>query len=156
MTSELSLQEKYAPNGICFGCGVQNEKGLHIRSFPQGDEVIAEFRPEPYQQAFPGVVNGGIIGALLDCHSNWTAAYYLMKKTGQTEAPCTVTADYAIKLLRPTPSDAVLHLKARVVESPSDERAVVEAELIANDKVCATCRGTFVAVGPGHPAYHRW
>jgi len=102
------------------------------------------------------VVNGGIIGALLDCHSNWTAAYYLMKKTGRHEAPCTVTADYAIKLLRPTPSDAVLHLRARVVESPSETQAVVEAELIANEKICATCRGTFVAVGPGHPAYHRW
>ena len=23
-------------------------------------------------------------------------------------------------------------------------------------KVCATCRGTFVAVKEGHPAYHRW
>ena len=159
MTDELSLQEKYAPDGICFGCGVQNERGLHIKSYPANDgsdEVVAEFRPEPYQQAFPGVVNGGIIGALLDCHSNWTAAYYLMKKTGAEEPPCTVTADFHVKLTRPTPSDAVLHLKARVVDSPSDERAVVEAELIANDKVCATCRGTFVAVGPGHPAYHRW
>jgi acyl-coenzyme A thioesterase PaaI-like protein len=162
MTNELSLQEKYAPTGICFGCGVQNERGLHIKSYPAengSEDIIAEFHPEPYQQAFPGVVNGGIIGALLDCHSNWTAAYYLMKKTGaakDAEAPCTVTADYAIKLLRPTPSDAVLHLKARVVESPSETQAIVEAELIANDKVCATCRGTFVAVGPGHPAYHRW
>jgi acyl-coenzyme A thioesterase PaaI-like protein len=158
MNQELSLQEKFAPEGICFGCGVQNEKGLHIKSYPaaEGDDVEAEFRAEPHHRAFPGVVNGGIIGALLDCHSNWAGAYYLMKKTGATEPPCTVTADFHVKLLRPTPSDALLHLKARVVESPSDDRAVVEAELIANDKVCATCRGTFVAVGPGHPAYHRW
>jgi acyl-coenzyme A thioesterase PaaI-like protein len=159
MTQELSLQETYAPNGICFGCGVQNERGLHIRSYPAADgseDVVAEFRAEPYQQAFPGVVNGGIIGALLDCHSNWTGAYYLMKKTGDEEPPCTVTADFHVKLTRPTPSDAPITLKARVVESPSDDRAVVEAELIANDKVCATCRGTFVAVKPGHPAYHRW
>jgi len=158
MTEELSLQEKYAPGGICFGCGVKNERGLHIKSYPAEDgsgDVIAEFRAEPHHQAFPGVVNGGIIGALLDCHSNWTAAYFLMKKTGKAEPDCTVTADYAIKLLRPTPSDAVLHLKARVVDS-TDTRAIVEAELIANDKVCATCRGTFVAVGEGHPAYHRW
>ncbi|MBM4305062.1 MAG: PaaI family thioesterase, partial [Deltaproteobacteria bacterium] len=32
----------------------------------------------------------------------------------------------------------------------------IEATLTANGKVCATCRGTFVAVKPGHPAYHRW
>ena len=29
-----------------------------------------------------GVLNGGIIGALLDCHSNWTAAHHLMIATG--------------------------------------------------------------------------
>ena len=27
---------------------------------------------------------------------------------------------------------------------------------VANGKVTATCRGTFVAVKEGHPAYHRW
>jgi hypothetical protein len=42
-----------------------------------------------------------------------------------------------------------------VVESTED-RAVIEAELLALGKVTATCRGTFVAVKPGHPAYHRW
>ena len=95
------------------------------------------------------------IGALLDCHSNWTAAWFLMKRDGKDTPDCTVTADFHVKLFRPTPSDALIHLKARVVESRED-RATVEAELIANDKVCATCRGTFVAVKEGHPAYHRW
>jgi len=36
------------------------------------------------------------------------------------------------------------------------DRATVEATLSCEGKVCATCRGTFVAVKPGHPAYHRW
>ena len=150
-----SLQETYAPGNICFGCGPANEKGLRIRSFAQGDEVVAEWRAEPHHQAFPGMLNGGIVGALLDCHSNWAATYHLMKKGGLDHPPCTVTADYAVKFMRPTPVDALIHLKARVVDS-KDDRATVEAELIANDKVCATCRGTFVAVKPGHPAYHRW
>jgi len=155
MNNEKSLQETYAPNGICFGCGVKNEKGLRIRSFVEGDEVVAEFHAEPHHQAFPGMLNGGIIGALLDCHSNWAAAYFLMKRDGKSEPDCTVTADFHVKLRRPTPFDATLYLKARVVES-SEDRAVVEAELIANEKVCATCRGTFIAVKEGHPAYHRW
>jgi acyl-coenzyme A thioesterase PaaI-like protein len=155
MNEEKSLQEKYAPNGICFGCGVKNEKGLRIRSFPENGEVVAEWRAEPHHQAFPGVLNGGIIGALLDCHSNWTAAYFLMKRDGKSEPNCTVTADFHVKLLRPTPSEVPITLKARVIESTED-RATVEAELIANGKVCDTCRGTFVAVKAGHPAYHRW
>jgi len=155
MMEQQSLQERYAPHNTCFGCGPENEKGLRIRSFADGEEVVAEWMPEKHHEAFPGMLNGGIIGALLDCHSNWAAARHLMERTNAASPPCTVTADYAIKLLRPTPTDAPVRLVAKVVES-KDDRAVVEAELIAHDKVCATCRGTFVAVKPGHPAYHRW
>ncbi len=152
---ELSLQEKYAPHNACFGCGPANPKGLQIRSFPQGNEVIASFRPEKYQEAFPNILNGGIIGTLLDCHSNWTATWHLMEKTHASTPPCTVTADYAIKLLRPTPTHDEIQLRAWVIESTEDS-AIVEAELLAQGKVCATCKGKFVAVKPGHPAYHRW
>jgi acyl-coenzyme A thioesterase PaaI-like protein len=101
------------------------------------------------------MLNGGIAGALLDCHSNWAAAYHLMRKNGLEHPPCTVTAEYSVKLRRPTPTGGVLHLSARVVESGED-RAVVEASITADGKVTTTCRGTFVAVKPGHPAYHRW
>ena len=150
-----SLQETYAPNNACFGCGPANPKGLHIRSFAQGDEVVAEWQPNTEHEAFEGMLNGGIIGTLLDCHLNWAATWHLMNKTGADKPPCTVTSEYSIKLLRPTPTDKPVKLVARVVES-THNRAVVEGELIAHDKVCATCRGTFVAVKEGHPAYHRW
>ncbi|MBI1859657.1 MAG: PaaI family thioesterase [Deltaproteobacteria bacterium] len=149
------LQETYAPHSECFGCGPSNSKGLRIRSVPQGDEVVAEWRAEKFHEAFPGVLNGGIIGSLLDCHSNWTAAYLIMKSNQEQTPPCTVTAEYHVKLTRPTPTDGVISLKARAKEVKGD-RATIEAELIAGGKVCATCVGTFVAVKPGHPAYHRW
>jgi acyl-coenzyme A thioesterase PaaI-like protein len=150
-----ALQDTYAPNNSCFGCGPANERGLRIKSRVEGDEVVAEWRPEPHHQAFEGILNGGICGALLDCHSNWTAAHHLMKKAGADSPPCTVTADFHVTLKRVTPMDVPLHLRAHVVES-KDDRAVVEATLEANGKVTATCRGTFVAVREGHPAYHRW
>jgi acyl-coenzyme A thioesterase PaaI-like protein len=154
---EKSLQETYSPHGICFGCGPANEKGLRIRSFvgENAGEVVAEWTPQPHHQAYPGMLNGGIIGSLLDCHSNWTAAWHLMQRTGASSPPCTVTADYAIRLLRPTPVNGPVRLVARVVSS-TDDRATIEAELSAGGKPCATCRGTFVAVKPCHPAYHQW
>lgn len=155
MSNHPSLQEQYSPASICFGCGPANEKGLRIRSFADGDEVVAEWHAQPHHQAFPGILNGGIIGALLDCHSNWTAAYFLMRRDGLDQAPCTVTAEFHVKLLRPTPVDGPITLEARVVDA-SEDRATVEAELIAGGKVCDTCRGVFVAVKEGHPAYHRW
>jgi acyl-coenzyme A thioesterase PaaI-like protein len=150
-----SLQDRWAPENRCFGCGPANEKGLRIKSFVRGDEVVCEWRPEPHHAAFDGVLNGGICGALLDCHSNWCAAMHLMRKKGESSPPFTVTADFAVKLKRPTPIAGPITLRAKVVESQED-RAVVEAELEAGGKVTATCRGTFVTVKPGHPAYHRW
>jgi acyl-coenzyme A thioesterase PaaI-like protein len=153
--NEKSLQEKYAPQNACWGCGPANPEGLRIRSFPKDEEVIAEWKPQTKYEAFPGVLNGGIIGTLLDCHCNWTAAYNLMKSVGEDHPPCTVTAEYAVKLLRPTPSNGPVWLSARIAEL-TDDRATVEGTLSAAGKVCATCRGVFVAVKEGHPAYHRW
>jgi len=93
-----SLQERYAPASTCFGCGPANAQGLHIRSFVEGDAVVAEWRAEPHYEAFPGVLNGGIVGALLDCHSNWTAAHHLMRAAGADSLPSCVTAEYAVKM----------------------------------------------------------
>lgn len=153
--SEQSLQDRFAPNLICFGCGPANDKGLRIKSYVKGDRVVAQFVPEPHHQAYQGMINGGIIGALLDCHMNWTAAWHLMQKSGADHPPCTVTAEYCVQFKAPTPSGKPIDLVAWVVES-SDRKAVVEAELSVDGQVTATGRGTFVSVKPGHPAYHRW
>ena len=150
-----SLQDKYAPNNCCFGCGPKNDKGLRIKSIVQGGEVVADWTPEPHHEAFTGMLNGGIIGALLDCHSNWTAAWHLMNRTRANEVPSTVTAEFHVKMRKPTPSTKPVHLSAKVVES-TDDRATIDATLSSNGVVTATCRGVFVAVKEGHPAYHRW
>ena len=150
-----SLQDRYAPNNACFGCGPANDKGLRIKSRPEGEEVVATWQAEKHHEAFAGMLSGGIIGTLLDCHCNWTAAWHLMNASGDKEPPCTVTAEYKIKMRRPTPTDGPIELRARVVESSAD-RATIEATLTAGGKVTATCRGLFVAVTEGHPAYNRW
>ena len=150
-----SLQDRFAPHNACFGCGPANAKGLRLKSIPAGDEVLCTWQPEKHHEAFEGMLNGGICGALLDCHSNWTAAYHLMQKSGLTTPPCTVTAEFHVKLKKPTPTNGPVTLRAKVVES-SESKAVVEATLEAGGAVTCTCRGVFVAVKEGHPAYHRW
>lgn len=141
MSGETSIQESYWPDGICFGCGPSNHQGLHIRSFVQGEDVVAEWTPQPHHQAFAGVLNGGIIGVLLDCHSN-SAAWWALSDGGRELGP-TVTAEYSIKLLRPTPADRSLKLVARAVEV-AGRKARVEARIEADGEVTATCVGTFV------------
>lgn len=159
MNEPQSIQERYAPENRCFGCGPANAQGLGLRSFTTGegaeDPLVCDWQPAPHHEAFGNVLNGGVIGTLLDCHSNWAAAWHLLRRDGLDRPPCTVTADFHVKLRRPTPVDRPLTVRARAVESEGD-KVTVEAELIAGDKVTATCRGRFVAVGPGHPAYHRW
>jgi acyl-coenzyme A thioesterase PaaI-like protein len=150
-----SVQEIHAPSSICFGCGPSNSNGLKIRSFRGENGLVMEFTPTEEHQAFPGMVNGGIIGTLLDCHGNWTAAIALMDRSGDPEPPCTVTASYSIKLRRPTPFGGTLSVKGEVVEIGED-RASVMMSLSADGKVCATGEGLFVAVKKGHPAFHRW
>ena len=153
--SKQAVQDKYAPNSICFGCGPANKEGLRIKSYRTDDGLEMEFECEEKHQAFPGVINGGIIGALLDCHGNWTAAMAIMDRNGLEAPQCTVTAQYEVKLKRPTPLGPTLKLQSRVL-ALQDDRAEVIIELKADGKTCATGRGLFVAVKEGHPAYHRW
>ena len=147
--SKKAVQDRYAPNSICFGCGPANKEGLQIKSYRTIDGLEMEFECEEKHQAFPGVINGGIIGALLDCHGNWTAAMAIMDENGLDAPLCTVTAQYEVRLKRPTPLGPTLKLQSRVL-ALQDDRAEVIIELKANGKTCATGRGLFVAVKEGH------
>jgi acyl-coenzyme A thioesterase PaaI-like protein len=132
---------------------------LRIRSFPTADdgnaEVVADWTPEGHHEAFDGILNGGIIGTLLDCHGNWAATWHLMRRDGLEAPPCTVTAEFHVRMKHPTPVDRPVHLSARVVESEGSW-VTVEVALSSGEQTTATCTGKFVAVKPGHPAYHRW
>ncbi|MBJ99579.1 MAG: thioesterase [Euryarchaeota archaeon] len=155
MSEFTGVQKKYAPNSICFGCGPSNEKGLKINSFRIEGGLRTEFKTSLEHQAFPGIINGGIIGTLLDCHGNWTAAIAIMDKREEEKPSCTVTANYSVKLLRPTPINELLIITSKIEEIMED-RASISMELFAGGKLCAKGKGLFVSVKEGHPAYHRW
>jgi acyl-coenzyme A thioesterase PaaI-like protein len=148
----LALQDRFGADDICFGCGPSNPRGLRIKSRVVGDEVVADWTPAPDLEAFPGILNGGIVATLLDCHSAWTAANHLMVASDAAEPPIVVTADLAVRYHQPTPSDRPVHLTARITEA-THRRAVVEAVLTADGIMTATATSTFIAVRPGHPAH---
>ena len=141
---ETGVQRRYAPRSICFGCGPANEKGLQIDSHVHENGLKAVFHPQSHLQAFWNAL-WKIIGTLLDCHGNWTAAIALMKQANQSEPPCTVTASYSVKLRRPTPIHNPLDITSKVVEL-LDDRVKVEIQLHDGDKLCASGEGLFVAV----------
>lgn len=154
-----SLQERFAPGSVCFGCGPANRDGLGLRSFPDPDRpdgLVATWMPSARYHAFANVLNGGIVGTLMDCHANWAAAMAIMRATGADRPPATVTAGYEVRLLAPTLTDTPLTVRAWPL-SVEGRRATSEARIETMDgTVSATFIGRFVAVREEHPGHDRW
>jgi acyl-coenzyme A thioesterase PaaI-like protein len=135
------------PHNHCWGCGTLNPRGLHIKSLVDGNESVCTFTPSADHMAGPtSVLYGGIIAAVIDCHSVCTAIADAYRSAGQeigTEPHrwC-VTASLRIDYLAPTPIDRPVELRARVREASgrkrivdctvrSGGREVVRAEVVA-------------------------
>lgn len=150
-----NLQDRYAPNSVCFGCGPKNSHGLKLKSTPSGEGVVAEWKPKPRHVAFGNFGSGGIISVLMDCHGNWAATYALMRSRGLSSPPGTVTAEYTVRFLKPSPIDKKWELSALATKVEGD-RVNASGELKVGGVVTATMAGLFVAVKENHPAFHRW
>ena len=124
----VAIQDQI-PHNHCWGCGTLNPRGLHIKSFVEGDEAVCTFQPWPDHMAGPTtVVYGGIIAAVIDCHAVCTAIADAYRVAGQaigTEPHrwC-VTASLQIDYLAPTPIDQPMVLRARVREARGRKRVV--------------------------------
>mgnify|MGYP006297113567 CR=1 FL=1 len=150
MSSSFALQDQLPeghPARVCFGCGADNEQGLQIKSYMQGDTVVCRFRPQAHHTAFPGVLNGGIAASLLDCHGIWTAVGYFNTHhlPSDVHAPETmfVTKKMTVEYLKPTPMDTELVLQGRIVEEKTRSMRV-EVELWAGQEV--TVKAEVIAV----------
>lgn len=147
-STRIAIQDLYPDDfAHCFGCGRHNARGHQLKSFVDGDEVVARFTPRTEQTALPGFVYGGLIASLIDCHAMATAAAAAERAAGrhigEGPAPRFVTAALNVSFLKPTPMGGELVLRGRVTER-SERKAIVEVTLAANDVV--TARGNVVAV----------
>ena len=50
----------------CFVCGLENQHGLHLNFYQDGDDVVANHVVPEHFQGYPGVVHGGIVASMLD------------------------------------------------------------------------------------------
>jgi acyl-coenzyme A thioesterase PaaI-like protein len=142
MPGQPSFQDAHFPDGTCFGCGPANVNGLQLKSFPGPDgTMVAEFVPTPTHQTAEGIVCGGIVGTLLDCHAAAVASAALGIDFAAREA--LVTKTYTVNLRRATPVERVT-LVARTVDV-RPHSVTVDADLHHGDEVCATFQGHFVS-----------
>jgi acyl-coenzyme A thioesterase PaaI-like protein len=136
-----AIQDLYPEDfSHCFGCGSKNGFGHRLKSYIDGENVIAHFTPSPHHMAVPGFVYGGLLASLVDCHAMATAA-----SSGIVEnvAPRFVTAVLHVEYLKPTPLGQELEIRGHVTER-SDRKAEVDMTLTVGGVV--TVRANAVAV----------
>ena len=142
--SEKAFQDVY-PDELshCYGCGRLNPDGLKLKSYWDGDETVARFRPRPSHTAIPGYVYGGLLASLIDCHGTGSASAAAGRARPDQPPARFVTASLHVDYLRPTPIDAELEIRGRI-EQLKEKKVVVSATVSANGEVCA--RGEVIAV----------
>ncbi|HMF31693.1 MAG TPA: hotdog fold domain-containing protein [Candidatus Lokiarchaeia archaeon] len=128
------LQDSW-PTGTCYGCGPANGDGMQIKSrwSDDGESVVAEYMADArYNSGTPGIMYGGTVAGLIDCHSIWTAiafAYHAENREVGSEPPIMyVTGKLSVAYLKPTPLGETLYLKAWV-EGSVGKKTTVQCEL---------------------------
>jgi uncharacterized protein (TIGR00369 family) len=105
---------------LCFACGEQNDRGLHMAFRREGARAVCEYTPCDYQQGYPGRMHGGLVATLLDEAMGW--AVYGARQWG-------ATARLSVRFRRPVTLDQKLridawitHNRSRLIELRSEVR----------------------------------
>jgi len=141
---EKAIQDFYPDDiAVCYGCGRHNPAGLAIKTYWDGTEGTCRFTPSDDHLAYPGVVYGGLIACLVDCHSIGTAVAAAHDDEGRDpeSKPMILffTARLEVDYTAPTLVGTELFLRARVEEA-TPRKSVVLCTVHADDVLCAKAR----------------
>lgn len=145
---DIIIQQHYKDEtAVCYGCGKHNAHGLHVQTHWNGTEGVSHFKPQPYHTAFPGVVYGGLLASLIDCHSIGTAIAAMHDAEerpygSEPEITC-VTGQLNVTYLKPTPIDAELVIRAHVKEL-TPRKAIIATSVYVGELECV--RAEVVAI----------
>ena len=127
------MSDDYGGRGaMCYACGAQNERGLHMEFLREGDRAVCIYTPCDYQQGYPGRLHGGIVATLMDEAMGW--AVYGASQWG-------ATARLAMRFRKPVPLDRPLRIEAWVTQNRS---RLIELRAEVRDP-----DGTLLAEGDG-------
>ncbi len=59
------------PAKLCFACGEENARGLHMHFSMEDERAVATFTVPDYMQGFPGQAHGGVVATMLDEAMGW-------------------------------------------------------------------------------------
>ena len=55
----------------CFGCSADNERGLEMEFYLDGEEVVSTWQPRSHFEGYTGILHGGIQTTLMDEVASW-------------------------------------------------------------------------------------
>ena len=145
MRKSAATGEKLLAHGVlngCFGCGDDNDAGLHLQFFVDADQrVLCRVRLARQFQGPPGHAHGGIIATMLD---------EAMSKANRHRNIVAMTRHMSIDYLRPVPLESDLVLEGwseSDLNSGSGRKHRCSAELRnADGAVLASATGIFIEV----------
>jgi len=115
----------------CFGCSPDNEHGLQMHFFEEGDFLFSEWEPKGFLQGYHNILHGGIQATLIDEIGSWLVMIKL-KTAG-------VTSQLIVRYLKPVRilKTGSIMLKASLT-SFEKNLATVHVELFDAERVkCA-------------------
>ncbi|UQW97587.1 PaaI family thioesterase [Rummeliibacillus sp. G93] len=146
---QRAIQDDYPDDfAWCYGCGRNNNEGIHVKTYWEGDQTVSSVLPDKKYTALPGFVYGGFLASFVDCHGTGSASLALHRKKGHqpgdgVEAPRFVTASLHVDYLKPTPQGITLKATSQV-EEIHPKKFRVKTQIHAGDQHVAN--GEVVAV----------
>ena len=117
---------KQPNSSFCFVCGLDNPVGLRLEFYETGpDEVTATYLPGKNYEGYPGVLHGGIVGAILD-----EVGGRVVMIGDHTQFMMTAKMD--VKYRRPTPTGQPLKVVGRLLKRRG-RLALAHAEIVLPD-----------------------
>jgi len=125
----------------CYVCGVDNPRGLHLRSRLEGGRVVLEYTTRSEDAGYAGIVHGGVLATLLDEVMTWAAIV--------RQRRLCVAGEMSIRLKAPVPTGEKIRVEGFVVRG--GKRLVVTGGRVTNadGRVAAEAEGKYVPMSEG-------
>ena len=121
----------------CFGCAPNNEAGIKMEFYEDGDEVVSIWKPRPEYQGWINTLHGGIQAVLMDEICAWV----ILRKLQTTGVTLKMETRYR-KPVSTTDSHIVLRASIKEVKR---NIVIIEAKLYNKDgEVCTEAVCTYL------------
>jgi len=145
MKTRAFQEEPYFKGNHCFGCAPDHPLELRIQSYWDDDESVCTWQPgKEHTAGWPGVMYGGTLASLIDCHCTCTAiAAENEGKPPGMESRWFASVSLKVEYLKPTLVNKPVNLRARFIER-SGRKAILSCSVFSEGVKCV--RGEVVAV----------